>query len=414
MKLISLGKIDKKLLIFLSIYIILYILCGIIYFIFNEFEAEEMNNLELKYIISYGCFIFYGIPEYINRKQISNKKKERKYYKKETNHKDENRIIYLFKFEHKTINIKSLILLLVVLFFFFIVKYGINIYSIYNPEISKLSEQEISDVIETLSIFLICKFVNKTTFYKHQYLSLIIFISMELIRYFIKLFYLNNISFEFHKDLLSLISILISEVLEAIYYFVIKWNMKKNYFSPFIICFLISLVNISVLLILLLIFINIDCGESEICYSLSKIHSISHGVSIVNFILNSILESLKFFLVMVFINYYTILHYFIFILFLNVFIDNVFELMYIFEIFNLTMLIITSLIEIFAIFVFYENIELNFWGLNINLKRNIISRAENDTYLYLDENDEDDDDNNDNNKELMNELDSSKDDNSIY
>ena len=87
-------------------------------------------------------------------------------------------------------------------------------------------------------------------------------------------------------------------------------------------------------MILLFIFINIDCGESEICYSLSKIDNISHGISIASFILNSIFESLKFFLVMVFINYYTILHYFIFILFLNVFIDNVFELMIKIEIFK--------------------------------------------------------------------------------
>ena len=96
-----------------------------------------------------------------------------------------------------------------------------------------------------------------------------------------------------------------------------------------------------------------------------------------------------------------------------VFIFNIGELIITtFDTFKLIMIVITSLIEIFAVFVFYEKIELNFWGLNINLKKNIISRAEYDTYSFLDEDDVDDNENN--NKELMNELDTSKDNNSVY
>ena len=227
MKLIFLGKIDKKALIILSIYTIILILYCIMEIIFNEFGIEKMNNLELLSIIYYSSYIFYGIPEYINRKKESNKKKSEK---ADTNNENENRIIYIFTFEHKTINIKSLILLLIGIFLYSLFDYGIKIYSIYRSETSKLPNQEISETVEILSVIFIYKFFDKIIFYKHQCLSLIIFISMELIIYFIKLFYLNNfknISFEFPNDLYLLIPILIFDVFEAIYFSVIKLNMKK-------------------------------------------------------------------------------------------------------------------------------------------------------------------------------------------
>ena len=122
-------------------------------------------------------------------------------------------------------------------------------------------------------------------------------------------------------------------------------------------------------MILLFIFINIDCGESEICYSLSKIDSISHGISIVYFIFRSIWNALIFFFKLYFINYYTILHYFIILLFINDVFFDFFNLICNFEIFNLIIIIFTSLIGIVAMFIFYEYIELNFCGLNTNLKK---------------------------------------------
>ena len=78
MKLISFGKIDKKFLICLSLYIIIYLLSDIIIIIFNYYEIDHLNNLELNLINTYGSYILFAIPEYIIRKRLSRKKNKAK------------------------------------------------------------------------------------------------------------------------------------------------------------------------------------------------------------------------------------------------------------------------------------------------------------------------------------------------
>ena len=77
-------------------------------------------------------------------------------------------------------------------------------------------------------------------------------------------------------------------------------------------------------------------------------------------------------------------------------------------------LIITCLIEIFAILVFIEIIELNFCSLNINLKKNIINRAGSDINSIYKASEEDSsmDDTNSNLTNEQNE--NSEDNNSMY
>ena len=60
-------------------------------------------------------------------------------------------------------------------------------------------------------------------------------------------------------------------------------------------------------------------------------------------------------------------------------------------IYEIIMIIITFLIEILSVFIFLEIIELNFCGLNHDLRKNIISRAMDDNNLIYEINDEDDD-----------------------
>ena len=152
--------------------------------------------------------------------------------------------------------------------------------------------------------------------------------------------------------------------------------MLKYFFSPFLICFLIGLVNSIVSLILLFIFLNIDCGDYKICLLLR--------------------------------------HLVIFFFFIE-FNDNILEIIGKFEDFKFIIIIITSLIEVFAIFIFYEKIELNFCGLNVNLKKNIIYRAESDIYSILDINEEKEDENDNNNEDNIEKLmESSQDNDSVY
>ena len=62
------------------------------------------------------------------------------------------------------------------------------------------------------------------------------------------------------------------------------------------------------------------------------------------------------------------------------------------------MIIITFLIEILSVFIFLEIIELNFCGLNHNLRKNIISRSIDEDKLIYEINDDADevDDNSEN------------------
>lgn len=154
------------------------------------------------------------------------------------------------------------------------------------------------------------------------------------------------------------------------------------YFSPFFVCCLMGIVYISLSLILLIIFINIDCGNSVVCIAISEIQNIS-GYAILLYILKSFINSVIFFLRLLVMNEYSLFHIIVLFIFLllggdivNFFVDLK----------SYTQLIITFiafLIEFFFLFVLFEIIELNFCGLNHNLKMNIITRSEYETnHLY--------------------------------
>ena len=66
--------------------------------------------------------------------------------------------------------------------------------------------------------------------------------------------------------------------------------------------------------------------------------------------------------------------------------------------YEIIMIIITFLIEILSVFIFLEIIELNFCGLNHNLRKNIISRSIDEDKLIYEINDDADevDDNSEN------------------
>ena len=70
-------------------------------------------------------------------------------------------------------------------------------------------------------------------------------------------------------------------------------------------------------------------------------------------------------------------------------ITSIFELIQEYTTFGLIIVTITFFIEIISIFAFLEIIELNFCGLNRNLKRNIINRANEEANLTLDAGDND-------------------------
>ena len=77
--------------------------------------------------------------------------------------------------------------------------------------------------------------------------------------------------------------------------------------------------------------------------------------------------------------------------------------------------VVTYSVEIFAVLVFIETIELNFCGLNVNLKKNIIFRADVELdSIYKVQKGIVDNDSVSNNSESLNDIESNNDDNSVY
>ena len=85
-----------------------------------------------------------------------------------------------------------------------------------------------------------------------------------------------------------------------------------------------------------------------------------------------------------------------------------------FKTIDLIVNIVTYFLEIIAVLVFIETIELNFCGLNMNLKKNIIFRADNELYLInKSKNSNGDDDSESNDSERLNEVDTNIENNSV-
>ena len=80
---------------------------------------------------------------------------------------------------------------------------------------------------------------------------------------------------------------------------------------------------------------------------------------------------------MLIINNFTVFHSILIVTF-GEFINGFFNLIPNFELFNYIMNIITYFFQLIGVLVFIEIIELNFCGLNRNLKKNIMFRAANE------------------------------------
>ena len=107
------------------------------------------------------------------------------------------------------------------------------------------------------------------------------------------------------------------------------------------------------------------------------------------YIIKALLNSLRFFIELILINEFTVFHIIIFIIFI-VFISNIIEIILDYNFYELIIIIVTSSFELFGIFVFVEIIELNFFGLDKNLRKNIDNRAEDEINNIFEISDEQD------------------------
>ena len=410
---ISFGKIGKKYFIYLLILILISISFNLNNIYFEKNENQDINNIFLRRISAYGLLVFLIIPEYIIRKKYINnndKKKEREALANMDNLMNK-KIDFLFNpTEQMTLN--NFLILICGLVFIYVYKVGFDIYYEYYNERIKLDSTEYECSMEIIYLIIIFKIANKTIFYKHQYLSLFVLSIIELTRYVINLVVLEKIEFDFTKDFYSFFPLIFFSFFESGQYYLINKFMKYKYFSPLSVAFLIGCIFVFFSIIMLIIFLNVTCLDPKICPALTELPNIflhSYIFLLIRGILYTGIITVTFLI----IKEFSVFHLFPYTS-LDEFISHIFFLSKNFEIFRFIMIIIAFPIEIFSIFVFTEIIELNFCGLNKNLKKNIINRADNEAYSIYDDMTSEEDEGENHDTRLTKNLDSVTDDISVY
>ena len=102
----------------------------------------------------------------------------------------------------------------------------------------KYATNESFNIMDIAYLFLISLiFQKEKIFYKHHKLFLLVIILIELIRYILQLFYFGNADFIFPDDLKYVIALILFPFADSILYYIPKYYMQYNYFSPsFIVC----------------------------------------------------------------------------------------------------------------------------------------------------------------------------------
>ena len=158
----------------------------------------------------------------------------------------------------------------------------------------------------------------------------------------------------------------------------------------FIICYVFGLVNNIIIIIISLIAFFFIKYDKENCYFQGKkicyfenLFTTFKDLGILSFLyimLFSIIYGALRLLFNIILNKYTIFHLFLFIQnreFTNSLYNGISDL------FMSSIISIFSVLEFFMILVFLEIIELNFWGLNENVKRKIKDRADDEVKFSL-------------------------------
>ena len=131
MKLISLGNLNKKFLLYLLAFIIIEISINLISLYINNNNNNNNNDnqicIPLRIIIQSSFMIIFIIPEILTKKKCSKEKKENK-----INAIIENKIVYIYKNPSK--NKMSIIIIISLGFFYFILNSTLVFFQINSVE----------------------------------------------------------------------------------------------------------------------------------------------------------------------------------------------------------------------------------------------------------------------------------------
>ena len=245
-------------------------------------------------------------------------------------------------------------------------------------------------IIEYLILFFVSKY-EKEVHYKHHNISFLILISVEAIETIY--FFIEANSYQ-TLNIIKIILEIINSILFAIYCLFIQRLMKYNFISPEKCNFMIGIVN-TPLVIIIYIIISFTSLENINGYYVDSIFELFKDIENIDVKHIFLLISLPFALgVLAFIINKIIYDYSIYHTFIPFLIENFMsKIIKDLNIFGKIALILSFLMELIMILVFLEIIEINFCGLNQNLKRNIESRGIIDSSLINDDDEIDDEEN---------------------
>ena len=232
---------------------------------------------------------------------------------------------------------------------------------------------------ELIFLFLISKIMYNITYYRHQYISIIIITFFRLIKFIIH--YSDN-GFGFFLG--NLFSHIIYSLIKSLITVYIKGLMDYKFISPYKACYIYGMINLLITTIVYLIATFIPC-ESDICnieyngkYYFGNIFSI-FNISIIFMILYFILKSVLLVLNYNIIHNFSVCHSFLIYQFSQLFEFGPFVAFGFGDLSDsypaLVMILIFFVINTFFVLLFLEIIEINICKMNYNTKRNIEKRA---------------------------------------
>ena len=381
-KFISCGRCDKKFIfLFLGNYLVFFFLfsalddSGIV----PNKDLPKIKNILLYLLLFYIGQSLFVFPEIIINKCIFKKKDQNKTIR---NKKSRLSIKYIYN-NLIELSQKDKFIIFIMSFVIFIV----DVLKVIIIKLFQKSEILIScDIYNTfLLIFLLLfsKSFFKIKYYKHQNISIFIFIITLLI------IILFNITFNL-KEIYIFLYQICSSFFDAIVGIFIKYLIHYKYFSHFKAAYVFGFINSILLIIVYVIvsFIPCDLSLCDIKYNekfyIDNILYIYNNLNLkttVLYIITSIFFGFVSIIYNYVIDYYTVCCFFLVI-------NNRDEILYNIPQNNVNIFLecisyFICLLQLFAILVFQEWIELHFCELDKNIKKNIQDRSDDDLNLNV-------------------------------
>ena len=271
---ISFGKLELKYFFYCVLYVILEIY--MYYFIYYDHE----NIIEKHYLLHSFCF-FLGyllniIPFWISHKKSKGKEKP---LNNKLNKENNYSIDYIYNEPNenslpKKEILKILFICLILLLADIIENIG---YKIENNVYGEIKYNDDYFFFEYIIIFVVPK-LDKEVYYKHQYISFLILILVEVIKniyFFIRELYKKT-------SIISIVLNIIYSILYAIYYLYIKGLMKYKYISPYKCNFMIGVINVPIIILISFIISFTSLGNTNNVYYYDNIFELFKNIGNIN------------------------------------------------------------------------------------------------------------------------------------